>query len=89
MPTQLLVRPPLLDDLKWRFFVLTGVVLGYLVFGDGETGLLRGAVSVVIVLNLWRAVSRRRHRPVRAVASGPWSDVTWRCARTRSAPTWA
>jgi len=67
LPTQLLVRPPLLDDLKWRFFVLTGVVLGYLVFGDGETGLLRGAVigvvSVVIVLNLWRAVSRRRHRP--------------------------
>ena len=36
-------------------------------FGEGEIGLLLGAVigvvSVIIALNLWRAVSRRRHRP--------------------------
>jgi hypothetical protein len=35
----------LTDDLKWALFVFTGALLGYFVFGGGDTSLLLGASS--------------------------------------------
>ena len=53
----------LADDLKAALFVFTGVILGYLVFGP-DTSLLLGAliglVIAIVVLNVVRAVRRRR-----------------------------
>jgi hypothetical protein len=52
------------DDLKWALFVFIGVVLGYLLFADGETSLLVGSflgiVLVLVVLNVVRFFRRRR-----------------------------
>ena len=54
----------LADDLRWALFFLAGVTLGYLVFGDGDTSLLVGAVIgaalVIVVLQVLRRVRRGR-----------------------------
>jgi hypothetical protein len=55
----------LADDVKWALFVFTGAILGYFVFAGGDTSLLLGSflglVLVVLVLNVVRAVWRRRN----------------------------
>jgi len=54
------------DDLKWAVAVLVGVGIGYVVFGNGDTGLLIGSligVTIAIVgLNVARRVARRPRR---------------------------
>ena len=51
------------DDLKWAVAVLVGVTIGYLAFGNGDTGLLIGSligVTIAIVgLNVARWVARQ------------------------------
>jgi uncharacterized membrane protein YfcA len=46
--------------MKWAFFALLGVTLGYLVFGADDSSLLLGAflgvLLVIVVLNVVRRV---------------------------------
>jgi uncharacterized membrane protein YfcA len=52
------------DDVRWGLLMLTGAVLGYLVFGVHDPGLLLGAfLGVVLVIAALNVV--RRVRPGR------------------------
>ena len=54
------------DDLKWAAAFLSGVVVAYFAFGNGDTGLLLGSligVTITIVsLNVARRLSRHHDR---------------------------
>jgi hypothetical protein len=54
----------LVDDLKWALAVMTGVVLGALVFG-GDVSLLGGAAIGVTLVVAVRAMLRHRRHPSR------------------------
>jgi hypothetical protein len=53
------------DDLKVALAVFTGALLGYLVFAPDDPSVLLGGIIglaiVTVVLNVVRAVWRRRH----------------------------
>jgi hypothetical protein len=55
----------LADDLRWALFVLTGAIIGFLVFADGDGYLLLGSfigiVLVLVGLNVIRLFWRRRN----------------------------
>jgi hypothetical protein len=54
----------LADDLKAALFVFTGAILAYLIFAPGDSSILLGSfiglALGVVVLNVVRAVKRRR-----------------------------
>jgi hypothetical protein len=61
-----IMQRTLADDLKRVLFVLTGAMLGYLVFGGGDTSFLLGsvfgAVSMIVVIVVFHVLRRVRRR---------------------------
>jgi hypothetical protein len=57
------MKRSLLDDVKWALAVFSGALLGYLVFGADDPGVLLGAFVGVTVMILVLNVARRVRPP--------------------------